>query len=54
MAPPPQLINQSLMHPQGHLNQSMAQMSIGGSSVASSSAPQYADITYAKTYFDEI
>ena len=54
MAPPPQLINQSLMHPQGHLNQSMAQMSVGGSSVASSSAPQYADMDYARNYFTEI
>lgn len=54
MAPPPQLVNQSMMH-NSHLNQSMAQMSVGGgSSVASSSAPQYADIPYAKTYFDEI
>ena len=52
MAPPPQLVNQSMM--QSHLNQSMAQMSVGGSSVASSSAPQYADVPYAKSYFDEI
>jgi len=38
----------------GNLNQSMAQISVGGSSVASSTAPQYADSNYAKSYFDEI
>ena len=41
------MINQQAM-----LNQSV--MSIGTGSVASSTAPQFADLAYAKAYFDEI
>lgn len=39
---------------QAILNQSMSQVSMGTGSVASSTAPQYADMQYAKAYFDEI
>lgn len=60
MAPPPQLLNQNMpptpaMFPQQvMMNQSISQASAGAASAASSSAPQYADMSYAKAYFDEI
>jgi hypothetical protein len=36
------------------LNQSMSQMSVSGVSAASSTAPQFVDMHYAKAYFEEI
>ena len=70
MAPPPSILNQSQMvqmpmqptsqglptpqQQQAILNQSVSQISMGTASVASSTAPQFADLPYAKAYFDEI
>lgn len=55
---PVQPTNQGLLatqqQQQAILNQSMSQISMGTGSVASSSAPQFADMQYAKAYFDEI
>jgi hypothetical protein len=70
MAPPPSILNQQQMvqmpmqptnqglptpqqQQQAILNQSMSQVS-ATASVASSTAPQFADMPYAKAYFDEI